>query len=137
MTKSKSNNASKFAIGAMLAAVAGFVAGLLTAPKSGKETRQDIKDVADQAVTTTEKELKTLHTQLNDLIDQAKVMGTELSGKAQKEFDVLLDKADVSRQKAREVLSGIHEGDADDEDLSKAIKQSKQAIDHLKTFLKK
>lgn len=137
MTKTKSNNASKFAIGAILAAIAGFLAGLLSAPKSGKETRQDIKDVTGKAVAATEKELKGLHTQLNDLIDQAKAKGSELSGKAKKEFDVLLDRADVSRQKAREVLSGIHEGDADDEDLSKAIKDSKQAIEHLKTYLKK
>ena len=137
MTKTKSNNASKFAIGAMIAAVAGFLAGILSAPKSGQETRQDIKDVTGKAVAATEKELKGLHTQLNDLIDQAKIKGTELSGKAKQEFDALVDKADISRQKAREVLSGIHEGDADDEDLSKAIKDSKQAIEHLKTYLKK
>ncbi len=35
MTETKSKNGSKFAIGAILAAVAGFLAGLLTAPKSG------------------------------------------------------------------------------------------------------
>lgn len=36
----------KFAIGALLGAAAGFVAGILTAPKSGKETREDLKDTA-------------------------------------------------------------------------------------------
>ncbi len=30
------------------AAVAGFAAGILTAPKSGKETRRDIKQKADE-----------------------------------------------------------------------------------------
>lgn len=33
----------KFALGAVFAAAAGFVSGILLAPKSGKETRQDIK----------------------------------------------------------------------------------------------
>jgi gas vesicle protein len=33
----------KFALGAIIGAGAGLVAGILTAPKSGKETRADIK----------------------------------------------------------------------------------------------
>lgn len=136
MVKNKSDS-SKFALGAVLAAVAGFIAGLLTAPKSGKETREDIKDAAGQAVSATEKELKVMHTQLNELVEQAKDKGADLTGKAKKELDELVSKADVSRQKAREVLSGIHEGDAEDADLSKAIKDSKQAIENLKTYLKK
>ncbi len=36
----------KLAIGALIGAAAGLVAGMLTAPKSGKETRADIKDKA-------------------------------------------------------------------------------------------
>jgi len=45
---------SKLAIGAVVGAAAGVVAGILTAPKSGRETREDIRqkasDVKDQAV---------------------------------------------------------------------------------------
>jgi gas vesicle protein len=33
----------KFVLGALIGAAAGVVAGMLTAPKSGKETRADIK----------------------------------------------------------------------------------------------
>jgi gas vesicle protein len=36
----------KFVVGALIGAAAGLVAGLLTAPKSGKETRADIKEKA-------------------------------------------------------------------------------------------
>lgn len=43
---------AKFALGALIGVAAGFVAGILTAPKSGKETRQDIK----QKVTDTKEE---------------------------------------------------------------------------------
>lgn len=39
---------SKFALGALLGATAGVVAGMLTAPKSGKETRADLKRKADE-----------------------------------------------------------------------------------------
>lgn len=38
----------KFVLGAVIGATAGVVAGLLTAPKSGKETRADIKKKAGQ-----------------------------------------------------------------------------------------
>lgn len=37
------------AVGATFGAVVGFVTGVLVAPKSGKETRQDIKNVAVSA----------------------------------------------------------------------------------------
>ncbi|HRN90165.1 MAG TPA: YtxH domain-containing protein [Candidatus Saccharibacteria bacterium] len=37
----------KFAIGAILGAAAGFVTGILTAPKSGKETRDELKVKAE------------------------------------------------------------------------------------------
>lgn len=36
----------KFALGAIIGAAAGVVAGVLTAPKSGKETRADLKQRA-------------------------------------------------------------------------------------------
>jgi gas vesicle protein len=39
---------SKLTIGAILGASAGIVAGLLTAPKSGKETRDDIRRKAGE-----------------------------------------------------------------------------------------
>ena len=38
----------KFALGALIGATAGLVAGLLTAPKSGKDTRADLKAKADE-----------------------------------------------------------------------------------------
>ena len=36
----------KFVLGALIGAAAGVVAGMLTAPKSGKETRADLKSKA-------------------------------------------------------------------------------------------
>lgn len=38
----------KFALGAVIGIVAGAIAGILTAPKSGKETRADIKAKANE-----------------------------------------------------------------------------------------
>ncbi len=130
-------SAQKFAIGTVIAAAAGYVAGVLTAPKSGKETRQDIKDTASRSVTEAEKELKKLHTELNALLEESKQKGSQLSEKASKELDALLEKAKESKEKARVLLSAIHEGDAEDKDLAQAIKDANKAIDHIRTYLQK
>lgn len=127
----------KFAIGTAVAGAAGYMAGILTAPKSGKETRSDIKDTAQRSITEAEKELKKLHTELADLLNEAKDKGSSLSGKTQKDLTDLLAKAQDTKEKAREMLSVIHEGSAEDKDLRKAISDATKAVDHIKSYLKK
>ncbi|HPG37209.1 YtxH domain-containing protein [Candidatus Saccharibacteria bacterium] len=51
------NKAGKFALGAVLAGVAGYVAGILTAPKEGAKTREELKDKAAVWQKDVEKEL--------------------------------------------------------------------------------
>lgn len=127
----------RFAVGTLLAAATGYLAGILTAPKSGRETRKDIKETAEKTITETEKQLKRLHTELSDLLLQAKTRAEKLSGQAKEEFDMVVKTTHTVKEKAREILSAVHEGDADDKDLQKAIKDSQKAIDHLKSFLAK
>jgi len=134
---SKKDTAKKFAVGTAVAAAAGYVAGILTAPKSGKETRQDIKTNAQKGWSEAEKQLKTLHTELDKLMGEAKAKTGELSEKTQKELSSLLEKARDSKEKARAVLSGIHEGDAEDKDLKRAIDDATKAIHHLRDYLSK
>jgi gas vesicle protein len=127
----------RFAIGAVLAAAAGYIAGILTAPKSGKETRQEIKNTALKTYKAAEKELKELHTELNKLIGEASKKAGELKGTAQKNFDKAVDGAKAAKEKARELLSAVHEGDAEDTDLKQAVEEAKKAAAHLKSFLTK
>jgi gas vesicle protein len=133
----KNQTVKKVAIGAALAGVAGYVAGILTAPKSGKETRTDIKNVSVQTKAEAEKQLKKLHTQLATILNDAKAEAEQLKGKARKDLDASIEKARVAREKAREILSALHEGDADDKDLKKAIQEAQVALTHLKSYLKK
>ena len=49
----KDNN--KFFLGVVLGAAVGVLAGILTAPKSGKETRQDLKEQGKKAFNETKK----------------------------------------------------------------------------------
>jgi gas vesicle protein len=131
------DTAKKVAIGGAIAGLLGFLAGILTAPKSGKETRQDIKDSANKGIAEAEKNLKKLHTELDKAIKEAKARSGDLSVRAQKELDELLAKAKDSKEKAREILSAVHEGEATDQDLAKAVKQANNALANLKKYLKK
>lgn len=133
----KESTGKKVAIGAAVAGIAGFVAGILTAPKSGKETREDIKSAALKAKSEAEKNLKTLHSELSAKLAEVKAKGEELSGKAKDEFEEIVEKAGTAKEKVREVLSSLHDGDADDPDLKKALKDAKDALKNLEKFVKK
>jgi len=138
MTKStngKGEVVKKVAIGAAISAAVGYVAGILTAPKSGKETRQDIKDKAVETYAAAEKQLKKLHTELTDVIDE--VNDRISSFKGNKEISAALDKGRDAKQKAREVLSALHDGEAEDKDLQRAITDATKAIEHLRDYLRK
>lgn len=137
MGRKDSNNLKRFAIGGAIAAAAGYVAGILTAPKSGKETRSDIKQAASDNLAQAEKELKKLNDELGQVIDEARIRGDRLSSKAKNDLSELIDNAKDTKEKVREVISAIHEGDAEDDDLKKAVKQANNALKNLRTFLKK
>ncbi len=128
-------NSRKWAIGALVAAVAGYAAGILTAPKSGKETRKDIQEAAIKAKAEAERKLKQLHSDLDVLISKGRNQAQTLQATAQKELGKALDKAQIAKEKARALLSALHDGDANDKELQKAIDDVNQAIDHLKKYL--
>lgn len=127
--------AKKIAIGAAITAIVGYVVGILTAPKSGRETREAIKDKAYETYSAAEKELKKLHTELTDVIDE--VTDRVTSFKNRKDVNAALEKGHSAKQKAREVLSTLHDGEASDKDLKKAITDATKAIEHLRDFLRK
>lgn len=133
MTMGKRTNV---ALGAAVAAGVGYVAGILTAPKSGKETRHDINKAASKARAEAEKKLKQVHNELGDLLKtaNAKIASGKLVAKGG--MDKAIDVAVNARNKAREVLSAVHEGSAEDKELQKAIDDVNDALAHLKRFVK-
>lgn len=132
-----SKRTSKFALGAVFAAAAGYVTGILTAPKSGKETREDIHKTAVKARTEAEKKLKELHSELQDLIKKGQGNLDTATQATKKRLDEALTNAKGAKEKAKSMLSAIHEGDSNDKDLQKAIKDADKAIAHLKEYVKK
>lgn len=55
-----SNKTTSFIVGAAVGAAVGYLGGILTAPKSGKETRADIKEYASTVYADREELLKDL-----------------------------------------------------------------------------
>jgi gas vesicle protein len=127
----------RFVIGSSIAAGLGYVAGVLTAPKSGKQSRQELQKVASSRLQAAEKDLKNLHTELGDLLDDTKKQGGKTSKRTKEEAAELLERAKDTKEKVREMLSAIHEGGAEDKDLKKAIKDAKASVEHLRDYLKK
>ena len=125
------------ALGAILMAGIGYAAGILTAPKSGKETRKDIQRSARKAKLEAERKLKAAHGELADLITQGRSTAKNLTDKAKTEVNKALKAAQAAKDRVRDALSAAHEGESDDEDLQAAIDEANKAISHLKQYVKK
>lgn len=128
-------NTGKWALGTILAAGLGYLGGILTAPKSGKETRQDIRNSAAKAKVEAEKKLKQAQKELIELTEKVKLKKSKASQRVKDEIESLIDTAQTAKEKASEMLSAAHEGEADNKDLQKAIDEARKASEHLKKFL--
>ncbi|HEX5395411.1 MAG TPA: YtxH domain-containing protein [Candidatus Saccharimonadales bacterium] len=126
----------KIAVGALVAGAAGYVAGILTAPKSGKETRDDITEKAGDIKDEGLDKLQDLRDELEDLLDTAKSKTVALSAKSREEFNEAVVAAKDAKNKAGMVIKAFRAGEADDPELNKAIKQAKQAQKNLSRYFK-
>lgn len=126
----------KIAVGSALAGAVGYLAGVLTAPKSGQQTRKDIATKAGDIVNDTEGQLQDLNDELKDLIKSTKSKTLALSSTARAEFNEAVVKAKDAQNKSAQVLKAAKAGEASDPDLNKAVKQARQAIKNLGKFLK-
>lgn len=122
----------KLALSGLLLAGMGYAIGVLTAPKSGKETRKDIQKAAIRAKKEAEKNLKTAHAEISHLVDQVKK-----SKIAKAEVEKAVKVGLEAKEKIRLMLSAIHEGDSEDKDLQHAINEANKAIKHLNQFVRK
>ena len=133
MNKESKNVAAGITIGAVL----GFVAGLLLAPKSGKQTRQDITDhmkkIADQA----EARLHAIQTELSERVDQAEEQVKKLGKKISSEAKESLAQAKKSREQAQQALVAFKNGQSSNEDLDMAVKNAHAALAGLKSYFQK
>jgi gas vesicle protein len=134
--RKKKNAGKTLAVGAVVAGIAGYAAGLLTAPKSGKETRQDLGKKAEDIRGGAEEQLQAAVDELTEKLKVAKTKSVALNAKTRKEFDETVVRAKDAQNKASQVLKAFRAGEAEDPELNKAVKQTKQAISNLAKYLK-
>lgn len=134
--KRNEHTVRKVAIGSTIAGVAGYLAGILTAPKSGQQARREITEKAGGLKDDASGQLETLNDELKDLINSTKVKTIALSSSARAEFNEAVVLAKDAQNKATQVLKAAKNGQASDPDLNKAAKQARQAIKNLGKFLK-
>lgn len=111
-------------IAVTIGAAAGFVTGILTAPKSGKETRKDIKDAASKIATETEEKLKQLYKNYSKHAKTLEAQIKKVSGKSKKELIELQQHVVAVRKKIKDLLSDIHDGLAESDDADQAIREA-------------
>lgn len=132
----ENHSGRKIAIGAAIAGVVGYITGLLTAPKSGKQTRADIAEKAGDIRERAEIELAELQADLKNIIRQVKDKTVTLSAKARDEFNEAVIVAKDAQNKAASVLKAVKAGEAEDSELNKALKQARAASKNLARYLK-
>ena len=136
MYKKDPKTGRKLAIGSALAAAVGYFAGILTAPKSGKETRADVAAKADDVKFDLETQLKITEGELSRLIKEAQSKTVALSAQAREEFNEALIRAKDAQAKTKVIIKGLKAGQSDDPELNRALKQARQAKKNLGKFLK-
>lgn len=127
----------KWALGAVAAATIGYVAGVLSAPRSGWRTRKKLAKSAGKARIDGEKQLKKLYSELNGLLSEAdKKLKTAKKG-ANQELKKQAATAKKTKEKVSLLLSALHNGDAEDPDLKEMVEEAKKAKANLAKFFKK
>jgi gas vesicle protein len=132
----KEHTARKLAIGSAIAGAAGYLAGILTAPKSGKDTRTDIAHKAEDVKYSAEDQLQDINEELKELIKTTRVRTIALSSTARAEFSEAVIRAKDAQNKAAQLLKAVKNGEASDPELNRAVKQAKQAARNLGKYFK-
>ena len=131
------NEKKGIAIGAAIGAVAGVVTGILFAPKSGKETRHDIKEGTTKAVDILLAEAKKLQLELKKLIEKVESTAGDTGKKLSVKAAELTEQAKSAKSHVEEIAVSVKAGKAEDKDLDLAIQKAKAARDSLKKYLSK
>ena len=120
-----------------VAAVGGFVAGILLAPKSGKETRADLARSAAAAKNMAENKLHAAHEELGSLVEKAEEQAKRLGRKVSTEAKKSIETAKKARAHTAATIAAVRSGESTDEDLDIAVKNARAAVQGLKTYFKK
>ena len=100
--KAKNHDSRMRTQGALLGALVGVTAGILLAPKSGKETREDISDAFDETVKTVKDTTNDLVDSAADMVDNAKDSYEDMKYRAYTDLEPVREGFDHGKEIARQ-----------------------------------
>lgn len=74
----------KFAIGAILGTAAGFIAGIVSAPKSGDKTRAELKAKADKIKADLTKKAEMVSSEAQEVVEDVKEKAGDLKDRTER-----------------------------------------------------
>lgn len=74
----------KFAIGAILGTAAGFIAGIVSAPKTGEKTRAGLKAKADKVKVDLTKKAEMVSSEAQDVVEDVKEKASDLKDRTER-----------------------------------------------------
>ena len=118
-----------FMKGTIIGAIAGAVAGILLAPKSGKETQEDIKRKVRGTYEDIQRRLEKMSDEVSGRVDSLKEAAKDLKGEAKEESQELIHRAEVLKQDLRVSATNLAESGNQTKDV--AVKQVKHLLNEV------
>ena len=105
---------SKVFFGTVAAAAAGFVAGILSAPKSGKETRADLMKSAEKAKDVTARKADDLKAKAQevagDVAEKAESIAKDATAKVKEVAHDAAEKGEELKGRVEQAVEGAQKG---------------------------
>ena len=105
--KAKNHDSRMRTQGALIGALVGVSAGILLAPKSGKETREDIGEAFDETVKTVKETTNDLVDNASDMVDNAKDSYEDFKYRAYTDLEPVREGFEQGREIAKQTGSSV------------------------------
>ena len=128
-------NSRNIIVGAILVGAASYVAGILTAPKKGKETREDIRHASVNFKISLEKALKKLYTDSSRQLERALNVNQNLTAQTKKELDLLISSVKHAKDKIKVYLTSLRDGEIEEEEITLLLTDGRDNTERLKFFV--
>ena len=128
-------NSRNIVVGAILVGAASYLAGILTAPKKGKETREDIRHASVNFKISLEKSLKKLYADSSKQLDRALNVKQDLTRQTKKELDLLIASVRHAKDKIKVYLTALRDGDIEEEEITLLLSDGRDNTERLKYFV--
>jgi gas vesicle protein len=123
-----------FVQGTIIGVVLGAVAGILLAPKSGKETQEDIKRKVKGTASEAYARIESLSDEVSGRLDNLKDAAKDLRGEAKEESQELVRRAEVLKQDLRISATNLSKNGATVKDAT--MKDMKQLFSEGSSVMK-